>query len=305
MSVLRSIRLAVLLLVIAAAGASGTPPDQTVNAAYPGLATNALVSARLTDLPSGLILRCGEVKVTQADLDGRLSQFDPQLRAKVKNDQFYLIEDAAAQSLLYSEAYDWSVKSKVSKASGEELIAAYLATRTKNVTVPEPEIKRFYEENKDDMGGLSLREVKGDISKVMLDNKRREAVTAYTAALGNRYDIEVDKTWAAKQYPIAMDNPVEKARKSGKPLLVDFGSTRCAPCRRLAPILDALKKEYAGKLDMLVIDVDDEPILGARYGAAVIPTQIFCDRTGKEVFRHTGFYSKANIVTKLAEIGVK
>ena len=100
-----------------------------------------------------------------------------------------------------------------------------------------------------------------------------------------------------------MTNPIEKARKSGKPLLVDFGSTGCAPCRRLAPILDEVKKEYAGKLDVLVIDVDSEPVLGSRYGASAIPLQIFYDSTGKERFRHTGFWSKASIVAKLAEIG--
>lgn len=308
MNTLKWICLPVLLLISAAAGASGaaeTAPDQTVNDTYPGFATAALMHARLVDLPSGLILRCGEVRITKSDLDNRLDAFKPELRPKVEKDQLYMLENTVAEALLYSEAYDWSAKSKVSKNKPTELTAAYLDSRTKDVTVAESEIKQFYEDNKGDMGGMSFGQVREDISKVILDNKRLEAVTAYIAALGDRYDIEVDKTWAAKQYPIAMDNPVERARKSGKPLLVDFGSVRCPPCVKLAPILEELRKEYDGKLEMLIIDVDNELILGARYGAVVIPTQIFYDKTGKEVFRHAGFYSKANIVTKLAEIGVK
>lgn len=306
MTILRSVCLAVLLCAIAAAaGAAEAPKDQTINDVYPGFATAALTHARLADLPSGVILRCGEILVVQNDLDGRLDLLKPEMRPKVEKDKVYLLEDTIGQMLLYSEAYDWSVKNKVVKDKVEELVAAYLAARTKSITVSEAEAKQFYDSSKIDMPGVEFSEVKGDISKMLVSSKRMAAVTAYIADLGTKYDIEVDKKWAAAQYPDIMSNPVEKARKSGKPLLVDFGSTKCEPCTRLAPILDGIKKEYADKLDILLVDVDEDMLLGARYGAASIPMQVFYDKSGKEIFRHTGFYSKANIVAELAEIGVK
>lgn len=293
------------MLLLCIGVAADNPSSQTVNEAFPGLASTSLMSARLSDLPSGVLLRCGDINITQDNLNSRLNLLPSELQAKVKNDQFYLLEDAAAQSLLNSEAYDWSIKNKVSKKTTDELIGAYLSSRVAGVTVSDADAKRFYVDNKDDIGDTPFSEAEASIKTVLMDDKRQQALAAYIAALSDRYDVEVDKTWAAKQYPVAMDNLVEKARKGGKPLLIDFTSSTCPPCKRLAPILEEVKTEYAGKLDMLVVNIDDEPILGARYGANSVPMQLFYDKTGKETFRHVGFYAKAKIVAKLAEIGVK
>jgi len=73
----------------------------------------------------------------------------------------------------------------------------------------------------------------------------------------------------------------------------------------MAPILAALEKEYAGQLSVVFIDVWKSRGEGARYGIQVIPTQIFFDAAGKELFRHEGFYAKKDILAKWAELGVK
>jgi thioredoxin 1 len=104
---------------------------------------------------------------------------------------------------------------------------------------------------------------------------------------------------------LATDNPVDKARSSGRPSLVDFGSKGCKPCDMLAPILAELKKKHDGRANVIFINVRDEQILAARYGIESIPTQIFFDKDGKEVFRHVGFFPQDQIEKKLAEIGVK
>jgi thioredoxin 1 len=98
---------------------------------------------------------------------------------------------------------------------------------------------------------------------------------------------------------------VDKARASGKPSLVDFGSTGCRPCDMLAPILEALKEKYAGKLNVLFIHIGQEQILASRYGIQTIPAQVFFDKNGKEVFRHIGFFPQDEIEKKLAELGFK
>jgi thioredoxin 1 len=72
----------------------------------------------------------------------------------------------------------------------------------------------------------------------------------------------------------------------------------------MAPILEELKKEYAGRLKVEFIDVWENPDEGAEYGSRMIPTQIFYDASGKELFRHEGFFSKADILAKWKELGI-
>lgn len=90
---------------------------------------------------------------------------------------------------------------------------------------------------------------------------------------------------------------------TGVPRLLDLGADKCVACKELAPILAELKKEYAGRAVVDFIDVWKNPTAAEPYDVRVIPTQIFFDRTGKEVWRHEGFLSKAEIVTKLKELG--
>ena len=91
---------------------------------------------------------------------------------------------------------------------------------------------------------------------------------------------------------------------SGLPRLVDLGADKCIPCKMMAPILEELKEEYTGKLDVEFIDVWKNPDAGKQYGIQLIPTQIFFDATGKELFRHEGFFSKEDILAKWKEFGV-
>jgi thioredoxin 1 len=73
----------------------------------------------------------------------------------------------------------------------------------------------------------------------------------------------------------------------------------------MAPILEKLKNDYAGKLKVEVIDIEKNPDLIEKYSVRVIPTQIFYDASGKELFRHEGFYSREDILTKWKELGVE
>ena len=88
------------------------------------------------------------------------------------------------------------------------------------------------------------------------------------------------------------------------PQLVDLGAGKCIPCKLMAPILDELKSNYVGRLDVQVIDVWQNPAAGKPYQIRMIPTQIFIGTNGKEVFRHEGFFSKEDILAKWLELGV-
>jgi thioredoxin 1 len=98
--------------------------------------------------------------------------------------------------------------------------------------------------------------------------------------------------------------PAAAGQATAMPRLVDLGAGKCIPCKMMAPILEDLKKTYAGKLDVQFIDVWDNPEAGKKYGISVIPTQIFYDAAGKELFRHEGFYSRDDILVKWKEFSV-
>jgi len=88
------------------------------------------------------------------------------------------------------------------------------------------------------------------------------------------------------------------------PRLVDLGADKCIPCKMMAPILEELKKEYEGRLIVEFIDVWKNPAEAPKYGIKLIPTQIFYDASGKELFRHEGFFSREDILSKWKEFGV-
>ncbi|MFH1011665.1 MAG: thioredoxin family protein [bacterium] len=92
---------------------------------------------------------------------------------------------------------------------------------------------------------------------------------------------------------------------SGLPELVDLGSKYCKPCKAMAPILEEVSKEYAGRAKVTVIDVREDKEAGRRYGIRVIPTQIFFDADGKEVYRHEGFLGKDEIEARFKLMDVR
>lgn len=88
------------------------------------------------------------------------------------------------------------------------------------------------------------------------------------------------------------------------PRFVEVGADSCVPCKMMQPVLDGLREQYAGKLEIDFADVWKTPELSDKYGVRSIPTQIIYDSAGSEVFRHTGFWGKAEIDTKLKELGI-
>lgn len=90
---------------------------------------------------------------------------------------------------------------------------------------------------------------------------------------------------------------------TGRVTMIDLGATECIPCKMMAPILEELRIQYAGKADILFIDVWKDPEQAKVYGIRTIPTQIFFDEKGREVFRHVGFMDKKRIVDILSALG--
>ena len=90
----------------------------------------------------------------------------------------------------------------------------------------------------------------------------------------------------------------------GTVTMVDLGAKSCIPCKMMAPILEKLEKVYDGKAAIVFIDVWKHRQQAKRFRIRAIPTQIFFDQQGKEVYRHVGFMSEKAIVKQLKKMGV-
>ena len=90
----------------------------------------------------------------------------------------------------------------------------------------------------------------------------------------------------------------------GKARMLDLGSVSCVACKAMIPVMDELKAEYPNDLQVDFIDVWKDNSAADKYRVSAIPTQIFYDKTGKELYRHIGAIDKKAILAKFAELGV-
>ncbi|TSA16145.1 thioredoxin [bacterium] len=94
-----------------------------------------------------------------------------------------------------------------------------------------------------------------------------------------------------------------------KPLVtfVELGSVNCIPCRQMQPVMKAIEKKYGAQVKVVFYDVwkPDQRKYAEQYGIKLIPTQVFLDAAGKELFRHEGFYPEAEIDKLLQKQGLK
>jgi len=85
---------------------------------------------------------------------------------------------------------------------------------------------------------------------------------------------------------------------------IELGADRCIPCRAMQPIMREIAEEYTGKIQVVFYDVWKDPRPARHYRIQLIPTQVFIDQRGEEIFRHVGFFPKEEILQMLKEKGI-
>ena len=128
----------------------------------------------------------------------------------------------------------------------------------------------------------------------MKPNRFKIAVILYGLSLLSLFTLSPALFAAAVEVPV-----------KGMVTMVDLGAKKCIPCKMMAPILEKLEKVYAGKAAVIFFDVWEDQAPARRFGIRTIPTQIFFDKDGKEVYRHEGFLSEEEIVRRFNDMGVK
>jgi thioredoxin 1 len=108
---------------------------------------------------------------------------------------------------------------------------------------------------------------------------------------------------AACSEATSSENPLDEALASGRPTLAGFVGDEC-DCKDMRPILEELATEYAGRCNIVIIEVMDHKDLAGQYGIMLTPTQVFFDSGGQEMTTHIGYWPKWIIAEQLEEIGV-
>jgi len=259
-------------------------------------------------------------KVTLEQFNAELAKVENPLREMFREEPGQFLEGMVLRSLMLQEAKKEGLSAPVKTYKDKEtpkdaispedsLIAELIKKRfSAPPTITQEEIKAFYAMYKDRMDGKPLAQVAPVIEQILQEAKQRQEFEKFTKGLRDSAKVEVNqdrlKKIAAKPPESDSAEDFKKALAGGKPILVDFGANSCVPCRQMRPILKEVSKEYSEKAKVLVIDVYKFQDLARQYQVQLIPTLIFFDSKGKEVFRHLGAWEKESIVAKLKEIGM-
>ncbi|MEO0136781.1 MAG: thioredoxin domain-containing protein [candidate division WOR-3 bacterium] len=324
--------IAVLLILVVILVASYKRPGVIVNA--PEIQTrntitqekndiymNTLVQAKTVSnsddplaLTDDILAIVDNIKITKQQLDSMLNAMPSQIKEYYKDDKPGFLEELITRQLLINEAKrqkvnqqdDYKDLVKQNPDKKEDIMVNLLLRKiVSNVTVNENELRDFFNQYKDQLPNKDYESVKEQLRPMAIEEKQRLKIEEFINNLKAKAKIVRNDKWIKEQVALTADNPLSRALKSGRPVLADFGRGTCIPCKMMQPILEKLQKEYAGKAEILIIDVGEYASLARQYKIMMIPTQIFFDKSGKEVYRHQGFMPEQDIIAQLKKLGVE
>jgi thioredoxin 1 len=247
--------------------------------------------------------------ITVAQFGREIAKVPPIYQEVFKEEPKEFLEQLVLKEVMLQEARRMGLKGE---GQGEDLEVSMIQNLLKKevidkVQVSPEEVEGVYKQHKDQLGKKPLSEVAPLIENALKEAKGKEKLEEYIASVRKKSKIEINEkrlaAIAAVPPPTNSGDEFKKALQSGKPVLVDFGANNCMPCRQLRPVLKEIDKEYNSKASVLVIDVYKFKELAAEYKVQVIPTLVFFDKAGKEIYRHMGAWDKASIVNKMKESG--
>jgi thioredoxin 1 len=280
---------------------------KTVEQLYPNLATGALSYAKVGTLPEGILLKTDGMEIGKKDIDGIIAQQPEQSRQELMKNAFFVLEQDATGKLLLKIAKDELSKQNkdIAAMPDNQLINGFFENLVKDINVTNQDIETFYKENESVFCDTPLDSVRKQIVSYVLQDKQQRFVDQYVQTLGQKIEITVSDSWTKTQAELAKDNPLDKARTSGKPTLAVFSAKSCCGPDKMLPVIGTVRGKYNEKINIVYIEPQQEQILSARYGIRSIPSQVFFDGKGKEFYRHSGFFSEKDITDKLSEMGIK
>lgn len=253
-----------------------------------------------------LAIVAGE-EITEKELESEYKKLSTQYKDMFKNDKDLYLEQLIIKQLLVQQATEKGYipadnSSQSQEDTGIQQLIAELGT---DIDIDESELEQFYQENKGQMQNASYEQVKNDIRNYLVQQKQGELVQQYIEDVRQGADVILNEAWIAKQLAAKPKNPLTEALQNGLPTVLDLGADSCVPCQMMMPIFEELEKELKGKANVILLQTADYRDLSNKYKVRVIPTQIFFDQNGEQYWRHEGFLSKEDIISKLKETGAE
>jgi len=112
------------------------------------------------------------------------------------------------------------------------------------------------------------------------------------------------KSGAADYGKVLVTNRLDIDFSKHRVTFIELGADRCIPCKAMQPIMKEIAETYADRIQVVFYDVWKDPEPARKYGIRLIPTQVFIDQKGNEIFRHVGLFPKEEILKMLKERGI-
>jgi len=272
----------------------------TMGKAYPDFSEGILKSAKLEKMDKSLLLKAKGFEIRDSFVEGIFGQVTPEIRKELERNMLFLLDQKVMEQLIKDDAKSMGI---ATEPPNEQMFQAYIDRVTKGVTVSEKAARTFYDENREMVGGVPFDQVKEPIQGLLLQQKKQETLQAHIQGLAAKAEMHINEDWVKKQVKMARDNPLDRARLSGKPTMIQFSDAGCAPCEMMKPVVEKLKKKYAGTINVISIPVRKNQMLAKRFNVQAVPVQVFFDKEGKKVHHHMGFMAEADIVSQLKKMG--
>ncbi len=270
-------------------------------------------------LGGSVLATVNDEKISVNTFQKELDTLESAARDLVKEDPGKLLDVMINRSLLLQQAKregftapgEESGKAPGAQDSETATIMAYIDKKMAELPpVTAEHIDRIYEAHKEQMGGREKGEAVIFIRQLLEQQRQAEEVEKLIGDLRKSATIDINEKLLKKltAVPPGMETQSEedfrKALAGGKPMVVDFGSNSCIPCRQLRPVLQKIRRDCDGRLQVLIIDIRNTQTLADEYQIQVIPTVVFFDPSGKEVFRHQGFMGEEQVKEQLRKMGI-
>ena len=247
-------------------------------------------------------------QITESYFNERYNSLSKQYRDMFKNDKEGFLDQMIIKELLFLKAkekgYDVDIIERDYEKLKDKAIEKLITEISNEIEISDEEMIDFYLENESNMKGASFEQVRSDIRNYLVQQKQSEVIDNYIEELKSSAEIVLNEEWIKIQQDSKPKNPLTEALKNGKPTVLDIGTGTCIPCKMMKPIFEELEKEYEGKANILLLEISDYRDIANKHKVRVIPTQIFFDINGNQYWRHEGFLSKEEIISKLNEAGV-
>lgn len=272
----------------------------TMGEAYPDFSEGILESAKLEKMDKGLLLKTNGFEIRDSFIKEIFGQVAPEIRKELEKSLLFLLDQEAMEQLITQDAKSMGIPTE---PPNEQMFQTYIDRVTKGATVSEKAAKAFYDENKEMVGGMPFDQVKEAIQGLLLQQEKQETLQAHIQGLAKKAQMRINKDWVKHQIKLARDNPLDRARLSGKPTMVQFSSSGCSPCEMMKPIVKKLQKKYADTINVISIPVSKNQMLAKRFNVRAVPVQVFFDKKGKTVHHHMGFMAEADIISQFKKMG--